>query len=174
MCMSGAWRVRSIRCRQSSDDGTQRLPRVATVDRFLLRRNPLQKLEIQPGGCGGRFASYGRAAGHGDRPSARTSARGVLRKLSSDCHTQSFSNAGLGPRLLSAAHRSCGQPSVYFELRGIAISAIRNAGRHSRVFLVPQVQGAQWELGGQQCEAYWSVRRRKPVAARMVLMNSLG
>ena len=44
-------------------------------------------------------------------------------------HTQSFSDAKLGPRLLSTTHRWCGQASVHFELRGVAKHAIRDPGR---------------------------------------------
>ena len=65
-----------------------------------------------------------------------------------------FPTPKLGPRLLPTAHRWCGQASVFSELRGVAracrsetrVATLECAG-NSRVFLVPQVQGAQWELG---------------------------
>jgi hypothetical protein len=68
-------------------------------------------------------------------------------------HPQSFSDTEIGPRLLSTAHRWCGQDPFalsYDELRSMPsetrVATLECAG-NSRVFLVPQVQGAQWELG---------------------------
>src|SRR5882757_6805144 len=43
-------------------------------------------------------------------------------------HTQPFSNARLGRRLLSAAHRWGRQVSVCFELRGVATHGVRDTG----------------------------------------------
>ena len=45
-------------------------------------------------------------------------------------HTQSFPGPEVRSRLLPAAHRWCGQESVFSELQGIARHALRDAGRH--------------------------------------------